>query len=202
VNISVADVADAYINEGIPQAVAAFGASEVGIGVQTYQDSPSTMLTKVRNAHAQDTYGKPWDALSAQQQTRLHRTHPDIEEAELEKKKQKEPLRTLSLDEQVQTGRRIEANLSKEVRGALRDAGVRPSISRRMGDFWLNDVRYEAYERRATAEIEARMGPLLRTGRLPQLQGSRKTNTVQNAVDAAKARARAEIMREINRGNL
>jgi hypothetical protein len=75
--------------------------------------------------------------------------------------------------------------------------------SRRIGkDFYLNDKRYEQYEKKAVDEITRKLSPLIKTTRWKQMDYTARLEVMQKFITRAKEQARKQVLIQINRGEL
>ena len=69
-----------------------------------------------------------------------------------------------------------------------------PGLSRRLGEFWLNDERYAKYEKLAGIQIEKRLRKLFAHKDWAGLDISRQEELVKKQINYAKAEARAKLV--------
>lgn len=206
----VQDATDALIEEGYPMGVAAGTLAFYGTGVQTYEVSPSAKLQSARDDVARQIYNKNWDELKPSQQKRLRRGK-SIVSAEIESKRERRKLGPAQigkhfLKDVLESGQRIHQSMPEEIQTeleliAMTTGGISKTIA---GGYFLNDKRYETYEKYATEELERRLGRLIvsRGAIWRRTNQASKVKRAKKEITAAKARARKRLLRQIEIGSL
>lgn len=199
----IQDATDALMVEGVPQMFAMGAISFFGGGAQTYETSGNQKAAIIKNQLAERTFGQRWNDLKPSQQQNLRRQHKEIAEMELQGKRESPPLLKMDRTEQYNAHKRIYATLSKDVQTALNEVGQDVGISRRIGkDFYLNETRYDEYERRAGLNIERGMSRLLSTSFYQRAEPPARKLIVDKVLQKAKLAARTSILIDVERGKL
>jgi hypothetical protein len=159
----IQDTIDALVDDGIPMAVTAGTLSFFGGGAQTYPMWASTQLKFEQEKQAKKYFKKPWDDLNERQQ-KIIRAMPDIKKLQLEKQKEKKlqgpPQIDWMLEEQDKVATEIQKQLPKSVQKKMDSLGIKVSApSRRLGEFYLNDKRYEFYKKEYARQIKLLFSP-------------------------------------------
>ena len=147
---------------------------------------------------AKKYYKKSWDNLNERQQKAIS-AKPDIKKLQLEKRKEKKlqgpPQIDRMLEEQDKVATEIQKQLPKSVQKKMDGLGIKVSApSRRLGEFYLNDKRYEFYKKEYVRQIKWMFAP----GRsMPQSE-----RIFDLRMNQAKARARNLLRRKIAEGTL
>jgi len=193
VPLVIQDTADALMDAGVPMAVTAGTFSFFGGGAQTYLPYASTKLHIEENKLAQKRFKKPWDDLTEQQQ-KLLRNQPVIKELQIQKVKERKAEGPARIDwilaEQDKLAREIQSQLPKAVQKKMAELGVSVSApSRRIGEWYLNDKRYDFYKQETIRQMKLLFGP----GKTMPLSAKAFTHRM----DMAKTIARQKLRRAV-----
>jgi len=196
----IQDTIDALAIEGVPESVLMGTLSHFGVSVATYEKWASSELRALKNRLAQERYGKKWEDLSEKRQKELL---PQLEELET-LVGQERPLRPKSKyisKEEEELKERMYRAMPKSVKEQLYKVGLDVgSISRRWGDFELNDRRYKLYEEYAVKYLKKEFYKLFRRPGYRQLTATKKRDALNEAKNKAKEKAREDIRKEMERG--
>lgn len=187
---------EASWHDGWPIGLAA-GTDEFFSG-QTLSYKPSTFgeLQMIQDISAVAKYDELWDDLSPTQQKTLRVLVPEINEYEELLAREKLPLERIDLREQNKVAERIRRSLPDDIKRELAPMGYRiiPGLSRRLGEFWLNDERYAKYEKLAGIQIEKRLRKLFADKSWGNLDITLQEKLVKKQINYAKKEARAKLV--------
>ena len=194
---------EAFLIEGVPEAVGMGTFEFFGGGGQTYEPTSYATSKQLKNDLAEkEEEGKGWDDLKPSQQAKLRRDNPEIAESETQARKDKWPIRNLSLEKQQEVGQRIRDSLSGPNRKLLEDHAVPTTIARRIyGNFWLNAERYKTYEKLATAAIDERVAKLRGNAKFKEAPRASQEKLLREHVTKAKEFARKQLKVQLEKGN-
>jgi hypothetical protein len=196
---------EATYYDGVGVGIAA-GTTEFFSGqTVSYEPTIYTQMQIKQDATAMMTFGKVWDDLSPSQQNKLRRVTPaiiDLERQVEDEQARRGPAEEISLDEQNRAATVVQSALSKSNQDVLKHLKLRiPGFSRKLGEFWLNDRRYETYQVYATEEIDQVIERAITAKAWAATPEVRRKDIVEKQIDFAKQRAREKLMREIERSN-
>jgi len=200
----VQSAVEASWQDGWPLGLAA-GADEFFSGqALSYKPSTFAKLQMVQDISATVQYDILWDDLSPSQQKQLRKIVPEINAFEELLAREKLPIGEIDLREQNKVAERIRRSLPKDIREKLAPLGYRiiPGLSRRLGDFWLNDERYAKYEKLTSLHIERRLHSLFARRNWMNLDISQQEDAVRKEINKAKAEARKELLGNKRRARL
>ena len=189
---------EASWHDGWPVGLAA-GVDEFFSG-QTLSYKPSThaKMQMIQDISAMAEHDMLLDDLEANDQKKLRILVPEINELEEQSARERLPLERIELTEQNKVAERIRRSLPEDIRQELEPMGYRiiPGLSRRLGKFWLNDERYEKYEKLSGIEIEKGLRKLFAHESWEKAIDdiSRREKLVKKQISNANARARARIV--------
>ena len=172
----------------------------------TYEPGVNARMQIRQDVSAAMTYGRVWDDLSPSQQHKLRRLDKEI--VKLEKEADEEsarwgPPEEISLKEQNEAADRVQRSLSKNAKNALRKSNLRVSgLSRKIGDFWLNNDRYERYQILAADEIEKLIEKSIKRTSWQNKKDDVKRAILKENIEMGKEWARNKLMRGIEKGDL
>jgi len=189
--------------DGWPQALGA-GTDEFFSGqALTYEPSTNSELQMLQDISATQEHDKLWDDLTPRQQERLYKDIPEMEQLEMKKASEKMPPEEISLVKQNRAARRIFKAMPADVKKELNAAGVKISApARKIGDFFLNDERYKAYEEYSRQEIEERLSKTISTIKWGRMDSVKRMKELKEDITKAKADARDRVLKEIKRDKL
>jgi hypothetical protein len=193
------DAIDAYQNDSLAQAAVALPASISGIGVSSYPESAFVTETKTKDQYARQEFNKEWDDLSPIQQKVLSVKYQDIGKVEFATKveRQKEPVDKVDLREQVKAEKYIYGKLKPELSKALKQYGISLKISRKIGDWYLNDDRYEQYKNSVIKGLNTVAFNKIIQSNIPD---ERKAEIIKFLIDTRKEIARNIVKTQANIG--
>jgi hypothetical protein len=198
----VADTYDSLSDSNAGMAAASFAFAFNGGGVQTYKPSQYQQSQSLKDEIANSTFGKEWDNLKASEQKQLRKTRPEIEEAEITAKATSYRRDEIDLTEQNKASSEVASNLSEDVRKAMKDVAVSAGVSKRLGQFRLNDSRFAAYKAEATKRIEFYVSREIGTARYQNASLTTKKDMIEKAASKAKEQAKNQIDKLIEAGQL
>ncbi len=194
----VQDFIDASVNDGWPMGFTAGTLSFFGNNTSSYEDTAFTKLSKFKDRVAQSEYDKNWKDLGPDQQNRLTR----VNKKTIEEMKLQASIEGVRRDDFDFVGRMIEdekkagkvtyKQLSPENRKLLDSVGHSLGLSRKIGAWQLNDERYKEYQDVTARILDEKLSRLSLAG----MALSRQKTKVDNAVQIAKDKAKAELRRK------
>ena len=202
--LTAQDAGDALADSGVPAALGMGALAFYGFGVQTYEDWPAAKLHEARTQAAQKEFGKPWDELLPAQQRRLKAT-PELRRIEAETTEERRAMGPGDYAKYIEkplndSARRMQRLLPKKIQTELEllsmtPGGVKRTIAK---DFFLNDKRYETYEKYAVEEIKRFVTPLIEAKSWAKRDYLSRLAATQKQITRAKDRARKRVMGDIH----
>jgi hypothetical protein len=203
--LTMQDVVDTFVEEGVGMAITSGILSGTGIGVQTYPEMAATTLAKYKDQIAQQEQGKNWQDLSVREVAQLTRKYSSDLQT-FGRKAKVERAETIDYDyvgklveDEKKAGRRVAKMLSPEAQANLKELGIALGLSRKSGDWIMNDQRYEEYQSLTAEYLGKRLDMQVNKPNWSKMSDDRKTEIINRLVADAKERARDKIMRKANR---
>jgi hypothetical protein len=190
-------------NDGWPLALWAGGEEFFSGTTLSYEPSNYSKAQMLQDQVAVAKHDKLWEDLSPRQQEKLRREVPEINEFEEKASFERLPSEEVSLSEQNKAAKKITRAMPQNVRDELDAVQVRiPGLSRSWGDFWLNDKRYEEYQKETSEEIEKRLSRLVGMARWDKMPDEQKAKRLRTTIQDAKSKVRATLKRQMEKGEL
>ena len=194
----VQDFVEASANDGWPMGFTAGALSFFGNNTSSYEDTAFTKIAKFKDNIAQTEHGRNWNELNSGQQKRLTRINKQIL-FELKLQAKKEGVRRDDFDyvgrlieDEKKAGKKVYKQLKPENQKLLDDAGISLGLSRKLGDWEIDDERYEQYQN-VTAEIlDAKLSKLPDISNIPI---KRRVTKIELIVQIAKDKAKNKVRR-------
>ena len=203
--IWVQDFIQASVNDGWVMGFTSGTLSFFGFNTASYEDTAFTKVAKFKNNIAQTDYDKDWDKLNAAQQKILTRTHKQMF-ADLELQAKIEGARRDDYDfvarlieDEKKAGRKVHKQLQPENQRILKEAGISLGLSRRIGDWEIDDERYEEYQRLTAKLLDEKLSRLSDISGWADLPISRRIAKIELAVQIAKDKAKSQLRRAAKR---
>jgi len=194
--LAAQDIIDAGYYSGFYNALLVAPLVFQGVGGQTYPMTLSKKTTIIKNQIAQSVLGRNWDELGPDVQKILREARPRIKVIEAQARAESTYKYNLNRikEEQEETAARVFNSLPEFVRAELqRNYIVMPGLSRRYGDWFLNDERYEEYINLTSKYLNIILPKLVRNPRYQRLDILSKSAIVQDAISRCKKMAREQI---------
>ena len=198
----IMDMVDAMVQDGVAMGMVAGGGSFLGEGFASYEEAKGVTLQKYEDEVAIKKYEKPYESLTPREQFTLYEQYPDLKLLKMESESKRENIPNLNrmVKKQRAVGDRILKSLPKDVSDSLISVGLKSnrlglsrSWQRRKKSFYLNDDRYEWYEKRVIEKLN-RPGTLKRLRRIEQTYVPlRKEKEFMRRIDMIKEEARNEL---------
>jgi hypothetical protein len=192
------DFVEASANDGWPIGFTAGALSFFGTNTSSYEDTAFTKKAKFKDNIAQTEHGKNWDELNSSQQKRLSRIHKQ-EIFELGLQAKKEGARRDDYDyvarlieDEKKAGKKVYKKLKPENQKLLDDAGISLGLSRKIGDWEIDDTRYEQYQEFTSEILDDKLS------RLPDISDipiKRRVTKIELIVQTAKDKAKGKVRR-------
>jgi len=198
--LTMQDFADAFVDSGLPAAISAAMLSGTGTGVVTYPERAATALTKFKDQIAQKEYGKNWENLGPGQVADLVARHwKELAEEQLKVDVERGETTDFNfiarlVTEEHDVGDAVLGRQKPEVRQTFKALGVRLGLSRRFGEWLMNDERYQAYQDAAAKHLNEQTATLLDNPEWQQATDVEKQMMLKGTVDAAKGLALNEVL--------
>jgi hypothetical protein len=198
----VQDFIDASVNDGWPLGFTAGALSFFGFNTASYEDTAFTKVSKFKDNIAQTEHGKNWDELNSAEQRRLERTNKqtlfDLElQANIEGARRDDyDYVGRLIEDEKKAGKKVYKKLKPENRKLLDEAGISLGLSRKIGDWEINDERYEQYQKYTAEILDAKLSKL---GDLADIPIKRRVNKIELIVQIAKDKAKNMVRREAER---
>lgn len=198
--LTMQDSIDTFIEEGLPMAITATVLSGSGIGVQTYPEMPNVTAMKLKDSYSKLYFGvDKWDDLGPLQQKALRQKYAEIRGVEqavkVEGAKRISDYKYVArlIVEEKKAGREVYKKLNKPMRNALDTYGISLGLSRKVGDWRMNDEKYERYKYLTTKGLNK-----FNINRIMQsnMTDEQKTKAIQLIINTVKKAAREIIVRE------
>lgn len=146
----VQDIIDAARYQGLSAAAITAPLAFHGIGVQTYDQTPATKVSIMKDRMAQEVFGQNWRDLGSEAQKGLREYFPEIETEEVKLNYEYQSPKYIQkiLQDEYRSEKRILKGLSSSIVTRLVDSKVRVGgLGKRVGsDWYLNDERFKEYE--------------------------------------------------------
>ena len=199
--LTMQDIADALIEEGVGMGITAGILSGGGIGIQTYSERSVTALVKYRDRIAQKEFKKNWQDLSSREQKQITRKYKNELES-LGRSARAERGETIGyeyvgriVEEEKKAGRNVEKMLSKPVQQTLKELGISIGLSRKVGQWIMNDDRYRKYQDLAAQYLRESLDRQINRPNWASISFERRTEIVNKQIETAKKRARNRVVR-------
>lgn len=166
-----------------------------GVGVQTWQPSKWTEVSKEQERLALETFGKEWENLGPTQQKMIERTNPGLQQMRREATFEQTRATTAErfLKESFVAGRAVKKNLSPNIKTELNRLKIPiGNVPRTLGRFILNDERFDLYQKMITNEIN-NIAPILSSSSYKKLNDTQKVRFLEGRIEQARNRARKRI---------
>lgn len=193
------DVVDAIRYQGLDGAgmkVAASALAFFGAGVQTWEQSKWGVLSHEQDGLALETFGEEWDDLGPDEQVMLKREFPGLEQLrrEAEYDRKEFPLLAELKAEQLEAGVQVQKKLPKKAQEELKRLKVPiGGLSKTLGEWSLNDKRYEEYIKSTTSQLTRELSRTLNAPAWGKMPDQAKRKYLEGAILRAKTTARAKI---------
>lgn len=198
----VQDFADASKNDGWPMGFVAGPLSFFGTNTASYEDTAFTKLANFKNNIAEAEHGKRWKELNSSQQTRLLRMNKQVI-SDLELQAKVEGARRDDYDyvgrlieDQKKAGVKVYKKLKPENKKLLDEAGISLGLARKIGDWEIDNKRYERYQEITAEILDAKLSRLSGMNGWEKIPLKRRTAKVEGAVQASKEKAKGMMRRE------
>jgi len=190
-------VYDEAVNNGWAQAIPRGTAEFLSAGTTAYPESVYTELNKFQNKLAQDAYGVDWQDLSFEQNRELSKNE------QLKELKQQKKFETKSAyqipQKQIDIGLKIQKGLSSNTQKLLEKYKVKiGQVPKTLGDWELNDKRYEQYQKLIGEEIESGI-KTISSEQWKTYNNSTKAIYLEKIIQEARARAIVQLKKESNK---
>ncbi len=191
------DFIEASANDGWPLGFTAGALSFFGFNTASYEDTAFTKIAKFKDNIAQTEYGVNWEELNEVQQRTLSRTNEQVF-TELRLQAKIEGARRDDYDyvgrlieDEKKAGKIVYKKLKPENRKILDEAGVSLGLSRKIGDWEINEERYKQYQEITAEILDADLSRLQDLSGLPiKIRLLRIESVIQIAKDKAKTKVR------------
>lgn len=201
--------AEASITDGWPQAVAAGLTEAMAMSAQSYKTRASAELSIMQDELAQAYHGKKWDALSQDQQNTIRKNEPPLHDVQISIRKEQKRWATPDHDrrEQEEIEKQIFDSLSSPVKAELESFGLTAgTVGRRFGPtdapFYLNEERHVEYVASTKIEVQKALDQLIGSSRYKKKEKKEQELDIQAAISEAKLKARDELTKRINAGEI
>lgn len=157
-------------------------------------EGAGTTLTKLRNKLAQEQFGKNWDKLGPQDQERITKQNPELDRLEQQRKYE------YGLREQPVEIKPEPIELAENIIKELRILNIPfPNVSRRIGNWYLNDERLEQYKSLAAKNINQRLTAVFNSPGYVKMKDELKSRKILDEINKMKARARKQLKKQANK---
>lgn len=201
--LTMQDTVDTLIEEGVPMAITAIVLSGAGIGIQTYPETPSVTAAKLKDQISQTHFGKDWEDIGPIQQNVLKLKYKQIRDAEqqiqLERAKQEGDYKYVArmIVEEKKAGKNVYKRLNPVMRSTLDQSGITLGLSRKIGDWQLNDDRYRRYQDLTVKGFNTiNIDKLTKSPNWINAPDEEKEKMIKLIVDTVKEVARKKIVEE------
>jgi hypothetical protein len=202
----IQDVVDAVRYQGLESVSYTAPSAFFGLSAQTYPETSSQQLYRLRNHYSQKVLGKKWDDIGAAGQKVLRAGRPQIVEQEQRVKYERENYDFVGrmIEEQKAEGAKIQKNLPKDIRKALDDLNFEVSgMSRYIGNNWyLNEKRYKQYTDTTEKVLKKVLPKIIRSETWGQMPNALKREVLDELISMTKQTVRQEIINSANRDDL
>lgn len=201
--------AEASITDGWPQAMAAGLTEAMAMSAQSYKTRASAELSIMQDELAQAYHGKKWDALSQDQQNTIRKNEPPLHDVQISIRKEQKRWATPDHDrrEEEEIEKQIFDSLSSPIKAELESFGLTAgTVGRRFGPtdapFYLNEERHVEYVTSTKVEVQKALDQLIGSSRYKKKEKKEQELDIQAAISEAKLKARDELTKRINAGEI
>jgi hypothetical protein len=191
---------EAAIDQGWAQTASRASLEMFSQSTNEVKEYASTVATKMKNKLAEEKHGKKWDELSDVQQKQIRGYSPTLRQLEAEVSKEK----TSNFDyigetlaEQQKVGKKVQKGLDKDIQTQMESLGVGVGgLSKKLGDWKLNDARYKAYQEKVKEVLNPRLREIMGRPMWSDLSNEQKIKAIRNQIDKSKEIARNKVKGE------
>ncbi|MHC4605113.1 MAG: hypothetical protein ACYS6W_17495, partial [Planctomycetota bacterium] len=189
---------EAAWNDGVPIGLWA-GAEEFFSGTTlSYEPSNYAKAQLLQDQTAVAKYDKLWEDLTPRQQEIIRKEVPELHDYEEKAAFERLPSEEISLTEQNRARKQVKKLLEPDIKTLIDKAQITLTApSRTLGEFWLNDKRYEAYQQYYAEEVNRRVKEPRAT-----LAEEKKKEKIRKDIENAKTIARNRLKKEMAQGKI
>lgn len=192
-------VVEASYNDNWPTGLAAGAAEFFSQTTISYKPSKYTKLQQLRDVVSDMQFDKEWDNLAPLQQEALRMRYKELqqgeEELQLERAKRESDYEYVAkqIVEEKKAGKNVYKMLKPELQQALDSHGIALGLSRRVGDWYMNDDRYKRYQ-----DLTVKAMNRLKLDRISQsnLPFEQREQMIRMMINIAKKAARTKLVAE------
>ena len=200
--LSGQEIAEAFAHQGGAAAWLTIPAATLGIGAGTWEPSSFQKLALQRDELGQKYYGEKWDDIGPVAQKFITRFNPELVLLEQEAKYERSNFSFVGdiLKQQQISGKEVESQLPTSMQSEMQRLRISVGgLSRNIGNWQMNDLRFEQYKDLIAAEI-AKDARILEsesyTGVSDKFRQRRLENIVKRAKKSAGRKIRTEAIRQ------
>lgn len=198
----IQDIVDAARFQGLGTAAVAAPLAFHGIGVISYDQTPSTKVTVMKDKISKEVFGRPWLELGNEAQQALREYFPEIEteEAKLNYEYQSPKYIQKIIQDEYESEKRISKGLSNSIVRQLAESKVRiGGLSKRVGsDWYLNDKRFNEYESLVTKALNTILPAIFSMPNFNKLLFSEQQLILGDTIAEIKNEVRQFIIQKAN----
>jgi len=198
----VQDFVEASANDGWPLGFTSGALSFFGNNTSSYEDTAFTKVAKFKDNIAQTEHGMNWNELNSNQQKRLSRinkqTFFDLElQANIEGARRDDyDYVGRLIEDEKKAGKKVYKKLKPENRKLLDGAGISLGLSRKIGDWEIDDARYEQYQKLTAEILDGKLSRISNISGWEDIPVNRRIAKIELAVQISKDNAKSKVRRE------
>jgi len=200
--LALQDIAEAVEYQGGTAAALTVPSAILGIGTGSWDTSPSQNLALQQDEVSRRTFGKACEDTGPIAQKMMNNLNRDRwEELEVQKRFEQRQFGSLEFiaREQKQARENIKQKLNPSIVKNLEEIQIKiPAVSRRLGDWRMNKIRFKQYQDFVAQEINSRLSNELKTESWKTSSIKIRRNVVNNIIKNAKQAARNKVKLDAN----
>jgi len=196
--LSFQDIGEAFYYQGGGAALATIPAAILGMGVGTWKVDVGTQGRLLKDELARKYYGVKWNDLGPTSQRALRIREPRIAELERRARVKGQSISYLNriVAEQQKAAEYVRGKLAPVIRQEMKRLYIRvPALSRRSGEWTMNDKWYAEYQKLAAQEINKRLKDMVSKPDWTTRPEESRRRIIEAGISAATERARNIIRR-------
>ena len=196
------DIIDAVQYQGGAGALLTIPSAILGFGTGTWETSPGQNLALQQDEVARRTHGKAWEDTGPIAQKIMRNSNRDAwDDLEIQKRYEQKQLSSLEFiaREQNEARQNITKQLSPAITESLEGLKIKvPSVSKRLGDWRMNEKRFKQYQGLVAEKINSRLSDEIKTDSWKTSSVKIRRNVVNSIIRNAKETARNKVKLDAN----
>lgn len=196
------DIIDAVQYQGGAGALLTIPSAILGFGTGTWETSPGQNLALQQDEVARRTHGKAWEDTGPIAQKIMRNSNREAwDDLEIQKRYEQKQLGSLEFvaREQKEARQNIAKQLNPSITESLEGLRIKiPSVSRRLGDWRMNEKRFKQYQNLVAEKVNSRLADEIKTDSWKTSSVKIRRNVVNNIIKNAKESARNKVKLDAN----